>query len=89
MPHPDAARPHEHEEVEKSKARQAHAVHEDHGPAAKGPHDPNEINPKLSSDIAFWSKEFGVTGDALHEALRVHGTHVAKVRAALQHHKSA
>ncbi len=55
-------------------------------PAHKGPHDPNEINPKMSSDIAYWSKEFGVSGSALHEAIRVHGTHVAKVRAALHKH---
>jgi hypothetical protein len=52
-----------------------------------GPHDPKEINPKLASDIAYWSKEFGVTGQLLHEAIRVHGTHVEKVRAALAHHQ--
>lgn len=54
---------------------------------AKGPHDPHEINPKMASDIAYWSKEFGVSGQILHEAIRVHGTHVAKVRAALSSHK--
>ena len=42
----------------------------------------------MSSDIHYWAKEFGVTGDQLHEAIRVHGTHVEKVRAALKHHKS-
>ena len=52
-----------------------------------GPHDPNTINPKLASDIHYWSKEFGVSGDVLHEAIRVHGTTVAKVKAALAHHK--
>jgi hypothetical protein len=41
----------------------------------------------MSSDIAYWSKEFGITGAQLHEAIRVHGTHVDKVRAALTHHK--
>jgi hypothetical protein len=51
--------------------------------------DPKEINPKMASDIAYWSKEFGVTGDQLHEAIRSHGTHVEKVRAALHTHKSA
>ena len=56
--------------------------HEDH----KGPHDPKEINPKMASDIAYWSKEFGVTGQILHEAIRTHGTHVDKVRAALASH---
>ena len=56
-------------------------------PKAKGPHDPNEINPKLSSDIHYWAEEFKVTGQQLHEAIRVHGTHVKKVREALQHHK--
>ncbi len=38
----------------------------------KGPHDPKEINPKMSSDIAYWSKEFKVTGEQLHEAIRAH-----------------
>ena len=62
-----------------------HAPHEE--PAAKGPHDPKEINPKMTSDIAYWSKEFDVTGEKLHEAIRSHGTHVEKIRAAL--HKAA
>lgn len=56
-------------------------------PKVKGPHDPNEINPKLSSDIHYWATEFHVTGQQLHEAIRVHGTHVAKVREALKSHK--
>ena len=77
----------EHQHEQKSKAPQAHAPHEEQAEHAKGPHNPNEINPKLSSDVAYWAKEFGVTGDALHEAIRVHGTHVAKVRAALGKHK--
>jgi hypothetical protein len=80
MSHPDPARPHEHEEVEASKARQPHAPHEDH---IKGPHDPKEINPKLASDIAYWSHEFGISGEKLHELIRVHGTHVDKLRHAL------
>ncbi len=65
------------------KGHQAHALHEDH---AKGPHDPKEINPKISSDIAYWSREFAVTGDHLHELIRSHGTHVDKLRAALHAH---
>jgi hypothetical protein len=64
------------------KGHDAHALHEEH--TTKGPHDPKTINPKLSSDIAYWSKEFGVSGDKLHEALRSHGTHVDKIRAALK-----
>lgn len=56
-------------------------------PAPHGPHDPHDINPKLASDIHYWSKEFGVSGQLLHEAIRVHGTHVEKVRAALAHHR--
>ena len=56
--------------------------HADH----TGPHDPKEINPKMASDIAYWSKEFHVSGDLLHEAIRTHGTSVEKVRAALAHH---
>jgi len=84
MSHPDPSRSHEHEEVEKSKARQPHAPHEENH---KGPHDPKEINPKMASDIAYWSHEFGVSGEKLHDAIRTHGTHVDKVRAAL--HKPA
>lgn len=63
------------------KVHEPHAIHQD-TPSA-GPHDPKEINPKLSSDIAYWSKEFGVSGDRLHEAIRAHGTKVEKLRAAL------
>jgi hypothetical protein len=70
----------EHQQKDLPKAKEFHTVHEDH---AKGPHNPKEINPKMSSDIAYWSKEFGVTGDKLHEAIRAHGTHVDKIRAAL------
>jgi len=54
-------------------------------PAKKGPHDPKEINPKLASDIHYWAEELRVTGQQLHEAIRVHGTHVVKVREALKH----
>lgn len=50
----------------------------------KAPHDPLHINPKLSSDIRYWAAQFGVSGQVLHEAVRVHGTSVAKVRAALE-----
>jgi hypothetical protein len=56
------------------------------GPRVKSPHDPKEINPKMISDIVYWSNEFGVSHDLLHEAIRTHGTHVDKVRAALAHH---
>jgi hypothetical protein len=57
-------------------------------PKTKGPHDPNEINPKMASDIHYWAQEFNVTGQKLHEAIRVHGTHVTKIREALTSHKS-
>jgi hypothetical protein len=73
------------EHYDAPKSHEAHAIHEDH---ARGPHDLKEINPKMASDIAYWSKEFGVTGDKLHEAIRAHGTHVEKVRAAL-HNKAS
>jgi hypothetical protein len=53
--------------------------------AKGGPHDPHEINPKLSSDIHYWAAEFHITGQQLHEAIRVHGTHVSKIREALKH----
>ena len=66
-------------------AHEPHSRQEDH---IKGPHDPKEINPKMSSDIAYWSKEFGVTGDQLHECIRAHGTHVDKVRTALHSNKA-
>ena len=49
-----------------------------------GPSSTTEINPKMASDIHYWSKEFGVSGEVLHEAVRVHGTHVSKVKAALE-----
>ena len=68
------------------KAHEPHALHEEH---VKGPHNPKEIYPKMASDIAYWSKEFGVTGDQLHEVIRSHGTHVEKIRAALHTHKGA
>ena len=79
----------EHSDPQKEprKGHEPHALHEE--PAAKGPHDPKEINPKMASDIAYWAKEFNVTGDQLHEAIRTHGTHVEKVRAALHSHKTA
>jgi len=37
---------------------------QDHEPVGKnkGPHDPAEINPKLASDIHYWSEELKVTG---------------------------
>jgi hypothetical protein len=41
----------------------------------------------MASDIAYWSKALGVTGEQLHETIRVHGTHVGKVCAALHTHK--
>ncbi|MEO8662098.1 MAG: DUF3606 domain-containing protein [Bryobacteraceae bacterium] len=52
----------------------------------KGPNNPKEINPKLASDIHYWAGELHVTGQQLHEAIRVHGTHVSKIREALKHH---
>lgn len=70
-----------------SKVHEPHTLTEDH--AAKGPHDHKEVNPKMASDIAYWSKEFGVTGDQLHELIRTHGTHVDKLRAALHPHNAA
>jgi hypothetical protein len=72
----------EHHDAPKS--HEPHAQHEEH--ASKGPNNPKEINPKMASDIAYWSKEFGVTGDQLHESIRSHGTHVDKIRAALRSH---
>jgi len=50
----------------------------------KAPHDAEHINPKLASDVRYWSAQLGVSGQLLHEAVRVHGTSVAKVRAAIE-----
>lgn len=52
-----------------------------------GPSSPDHINPKVASDIHYWSKELGVTGEALHEAIRVHGESVVKIKAALAKHE--
>ena len=68
------------------KGHEPHAIQEDHD--TKGPHNPKEINPKMASDIAYWSKELGVTGDQLHELIRIHGVHILKVRAALHSQKA-
>ncbi len=72
----------EHQEA----APKGHEFHTQQDHVAKGPHNPKEINPKMSSDIAYWSKEFHITSQVLHETIRAHGTHVDKVRAALAHH---
>jgi hypothetical protein len=71
------------EHHDEPKAHEPHTPHEEH---SKGPHDPNVINPKISSDMAYWAHEFGVTTQVLHEAIRSHGTKVDKVRAALHPH---
>jgi hypothetical protein len=53
----------------------------------EAPHDPEHINPKMASDILYWAHQFHVSGQLLHEAIRIHGTSVEKVRAALEHHQ--
>jgi hypothetical protein len=50
----------------------------------KVPSSETEINPKLASDIHYWTQELKTTGQLLHEAIRVHGTKVVKVRHALE-----
>jgi hypothetical protein len=77
----------EHSMSEHHDAPKAHELHPRHEEHTKGPHDLKEINPKMASDIAYWSKEFAVTGDQLHECIRAHGTRVDKVRAALYPNK--
>jgi hypothetical protein len=74
----------EHHDSEKG--HEAHALHEEAGP--KGPHDPKQIKGKMASDVAYWSKELGISGEKLHELIRSHGTHVDKIRAAIHSHKS-
>jgi hypothetical protein len=64
----------------------ASAVPVEHPPTEHGhtvPSSETEINPKLASDIHYWTRELKTTGQLLHEAIRVHGTKVAKVRHAL------
>ena len=78
-----------HEVVEHEQKSKQHEPHAKHEEQTKGPHDPKEINPKIASDIAYWSKEFDVTSQELHEAIRSHGTNVDKVRAALHPVKTA
>ena len=56
-------------------------------PDPTAPRDPNDINPKIASDIAYWSNRFAVSGQLLHEAIRVHGTHPDKVRAAIENNQ--
>ncbi len=75
-----------HEIVEHEQKSKEHAAHAPHEEETKGPHDPKVINPKMASDIAYWAKELQTTGEKLHEAIRAHGTHVDKVRAALHSH---
>lgn len=53
----------------------------------KAPHDPEHINPKLASDIRYWANEFGVSGQVLHEVVRVHGTSVRNVREAIEQNR--
>jgi hypothetical protein len=77
---------HHDPEKEVAKGHEPHALHVEH---TKGPHDPNEINPKISSDIAYWAHEFKVTSQQLHDAIDAHGTKVEKVRLALHPHKEA
>lgn len=57
------------------------------GALPRHPHDPEHINPKLASDIHYWAHQFQVSGQLLHEAIRVHGTSVEKVKAALANHE--
>jgi hypothetical protein len=56
--------------------------HTEHGHVV--PSSETEINPKLASDIHYWTRELKTSGQLLHEAIRVHGTKVEKVRHALK-----
>ncbi len=53
----------------------------------KVPSSETEINPKLASDVHYWTQKLKTTGQVLHEAIRVHGTKVEKVRKALEAHQ--
>jgi hypothetical protein len=56
------------------------------GPHIEAPHDRSadpHVNPKMTSDIAYWAAELHTTGQELHRAIEAHGTNVAKLRAAL------
>jgi len=65
------------EPIEHQKTEHGHPV----------PSSETEINPKLASDTHYWTQEFKTTGQLLHEAIRVHGTKVEKVRHALETHQ--
>ena len=64
----------------------ASAVPTEH-PEQTGPLHTHEINPEVASDVAYWSKALGVSEEQLNAAIRVHGTHVGKVCAALHTYK--
>ena len=72
---------HSDPQKEPKHGHEPHSLHEE--TPVKGPHDPKIINPKMASDIAYWSHDLRITGDQLHEAIRVHGTHVDRIRAVL------
>ena len=44
------------------------------------------VTGQIAFDTAYWTKELGVTGDKLHDLIRAHGTHVDKIRAAINAH---
>ena len=50
----------------------------------KIPHDRSRINLSQSWEIAYWTKEFGVTEAKLKELIKKHGTSVAAIRLALK-----
>jgi hypothetical protein len=65
----------------------ASAAPVEHPPTEHGhkvPSSETHINPKLASDIHYWTREWKVSGQMLHEAMRVHGTKVETVRHALE-----
>jgi hypothetical protein len=56
------------------------------GPHIEAPHDRSadpHVNPKMTSDIAYWAAELNTTGKRLHEFIDSHGTNVARLRLAL------
>ena len=65
----------------------AEPIEHDETAGHKVPMDPDEIKPKIASDIAYWSKEFHVSPELLHEAIRTHGIHIPTLRAALARHE--
>ncbi|MDB5823449.1 MAG: hypothetical protein JWR21_2153 [Herminiimonas sp.] len=55
-------------------------------PLEPGPQDYDRINVLVESDVAYWSKELGVSRERLAKAIEAVGDKVADVRKWLESH---